>query len=279
MYIDFHALQERFQQHFSNSYHMEVSPQDISFRVHPQSDQLKVYVDVFEHEWSVGYVRDSDNEALFRDILSRLHDYEMDDGGTLLVLRKLEQLYQWYHRFQHWVFDQLGTSIDLEISDIPGTQDPRGFPDFELIIDVKPQAFRHAIAGFEYPSAQTLENLEDAFLAHIASANHITYGTLKYEGLPIAQVEQTNETPLMTEGNYQLLASCPETVKAYIQYALRTWPLIENNQFDDPVFQDESKYHDIVHSQNWAFEIGQDTLRIKVPLFQTENKLSWQKQP
>jgi hypothetical protein len=74
------------------------------------------------------------------------------------------------------------------------------------------------------------------------------------------------------------LRSLPELrdVLEYVNYSLRAWPLIEQDRFDDPVFDEEFQHRAVINSEKWCLLDGRgNRIPILVPIFCTGNRVNW----
>jgi hypothetical protein len=76
---------------------------------------------------------------------------------------------------------------------------------------------------------------------------------LFYQQHLIATVEEDDADFPSFFGRYQLepSADAPELahVRAYLDYSVRVWPLIEQDRFDDPAMSEEEAYTDLIDSR------------------------------
>lgn len=86
-------------------------------------------------------------------------------------------------------------------------------------------------------------------------------------------------------GEYRLLneIESPELahVRAYIDYSVRVWPLIEEDRVDEISSAEEATFMDLIESEEW-FLVEVDSGRrigILIPIFCTGNRVSWRLNP
>ncbi len=65
-------------------------------------------------------------------------------------------------------------------------------------------------------------------------------------------------------------------VSDYIDYSRRVWPLVEADQMDDPAFEDEHRFTELIESAKWALlDADGERIPILIPIFTSDQQLIW----
>ncbi len=104
--------------------------------------------------------------------------------------------------------------------------------------------------------------------------------TLLFQGVPIAQVEQDDADFPTYFGHYRLVDDSSADpvvarVREYHDFSVRTWPLIEQDRYDEVASQEE-QFADLIESSDWSLlQPDGSSVAILIPVFCTNSEINW----
>ena len=97
-----------------------------------------------------------------------------------------------------------------------------------------------------------------------------------YKEIKIAKLDSEDCDFPTFYGKCELLRNIPEDIKKYIDFCIRTWPLIENDNLNDKYYQEEATFVGFIDSSDWwVTEDGGNKIPILVPIFTSDSGVSW----
>lgn len=103
---------------------------------------------------------------------------------------------------------------------------------------------------------------------------------LLYDGNLLGTITEEDSDFPTVFGSYALDAEAGtrpglERAVEYVEWCVRTWPLIEQNRYDE-VAAEEDQFMDLIESDGWVLRADDGReVPILIPVFCTDNKLNW----